>query len=226
MLEKKGLREEEIVELRKKYGANELVNEKKESFFFKIVHIICEPMFLLLIIAATIYFILGEPKDGIIMLIFVIGIIMIDIIEEWKTDKTLNALKDLSEPKIIVLREGKKKEIHSKNLVPGDIMYIHEGVKIPADGYVIKCSGLRVDESSLTGESISSLEEKYKGKNYGEFKKSVADIVCAELEKIQSKVKEIQSGNTIEKILEDGAMKASYVARKKLSKVYRKMGIN
>lgn len=153
MLEKKGLREEEIVELRKKYGANELVNEKKESFFFKIVHIICEPMFLLLIIAATIYFILGEPKDGIIMLIFVIGIIMIDIIEEWKTDKTLNALKDLSEPKIIVLREGKKKEIHSKNLVPGDIMYIHEGVKIPADGYVIKCSGLRVDESSLTGES-------------------------------------------------------------------------
>ena len=76
MLEKKGLREEEIVELRKKYGANELVNEKKESFFFKIVHIICEPMFLLLIIAATIYFILVEPKDGIIMLIFVIGIII------------------------------------------------------------------------------------------------------------------------------------------------------
>ena len=152
MLEK-GLTEEEVLELRKKYGTNEIINEKKENFFFKIIHIICEPMFLLLIIAATIYFILGEPRDGIIMLIFVIGIIMIDIIQEWKTDKTLSALKDLSEPKVTVLRDGEKKEILSKDLVPGDTMFIYEGVKIPADGYVVKCSGLRVDESSLTGES-------------------------------------------------------------------------
>ena len=152
MLEK-GLTEDEVIELRKKYGFNEIVNEKKENFFFKIIHIICEPMFLLLIIAATIYFILGEPRDGIIMLIFVIGIIMIDIIQEWKTDKTLSTLKNLSEPKVMVLRDGEKKEISSRELVPGDIMFIYEGVKIPADGYVIKCSGLRVDESSLTGES-------------------------------------------------------------------------
>lgn len=152
MLEK-GLTEEEVIELRKKYGFNEIVSEKKENFFFKIIHIICEPMFLLLIIAATIYFVLGEPKDGVIMLVFVIGIIMIDIIQEWKTDKTLSMLKNLSEPKVMVLRDGKKKEISSRELVPEDIMFIYEGVKIPADGYVIKCSGLRVDESSLTGES-------------------------------------------------------------------------
>ena len=152
MLEK-GLTEEEVVELRKKYGTNEIISGKKENFFFKIIHIICEPMFLLLLIAATIYFILGEPRDGIIMLVFVIAIIMIDIIQEWKTDKTLSTLKNLSEPKIMVLRDGKKKEISSSELVPGDIMFIYEGVKIPADGYVIKSSGLRVDESSLTGES-------------------------------------------------------------------------
>ena len=149
----KGLTEAEITLLRKKYGTNELRSEKKENFFFKIVHIVCEPMFLLLIIAATIYFILGEPKDGIIMLVFVFCIIMIDIIQEWKTDKTLSALKDLSDPKVIVYRDGEKKEISSKDLLPGDIMYIYEGVKIPADGYIVKCSGLRVDESSLTGES-------------------------------------------------------------------------
>ena len=152
MLEK-GLTEEEVVELRKKYGTNEIISERKENFFFKIIHIICEPMFLLLLIAATIYFILREPRDGIIMLVFVIAIIMIDIIQEWKTDKTLSTLKNLSEPKIKVLRDGKKREISSKELVPGDIMFIYEGVKIPADGYVIKSSGLRVDESSLTGES-------------------------------------------------------------------------
>lgn len=154
MLEKeKGLTEAEITLLRKKYGTNELRCGKKENFFFKIVHIVCEPMFLLLIIAATIYFILGKPKDGIIMLVFVFCIIMIDIIQEWKTDKTLSALKDLSDPKVIVYRDGKKKEIPSKDLLPGDIMYIYEGVKIPADGYIVKCSGLRIDESSLTGES-------------------------------------------------------------------------
>ena len=87
-------------------------------------------------------------------------------------------------------------------------------------------SNLLTIESCLSGVSIEELENKYKGKNYGEFKKSVADVVCEEIEKIQNKVKEIQSSGVIERILEEGAMKASYVARKKLSKVYRKMGIN
>ncbi len=170
MLEK-GLNEDEVVELRKKYGTNEIISEKKESFLFKIIHIICEPMFLLLIIAATIYFILGEPKDGIIMLVFVIAIIMIDIIQEWKTDKTLSTLKSLSEPRIMTLRDGIRKEISSKELVPGDIIFIHEGVKIPADGYVIKCSGLRVDESSLTGESLGVWKSTNKDESNDYWKK-------------------------------------------------------
>ena len=167
MLEK-GLTEEEVKELQKKYGKNELITEKKENFIIKILHIICEPMFLLLIIAATIYFILGEPRDGIIMLVFVIGIISIDIIQEWKTDKTLRALKDLSEPKIMVLRNNKKIEIASTEIVPGDIMYIYEGIKIPADGYVMRSSGLRVDESSLTGEAegVWKITDNSENKDY------------------------------------------------------------
>ena len=83
-----------------------LLPEKKESFFHKILHVISEPMFLLLIVAAIIYFILGEPRDGAIMLVFVVGIISIEVIQEWKTDKTLKALKDLSAPHIKVLRDG------------------------------------------------------------------------------------------------------------------------
>ncbi len=150
----KGLNDKEVLELREKYGKNEIVTNKKESFIVKIIHIICEPMFLLLIAASTIYFVLGEVRDGLIMFIFIFGIIIIDIIQEWKTDKTLNALKDLSEPKIKVLRNNEKILIPSCELVPNDIMYVHEGVKIPADGYVLKCSGLKVDESSLTGESL------------------------------------------------------------------------
>ena len=148
-----GLSSEEARLRQHQYGKNELIPQKKESFFKKVFHIICEPMFLLLIIAAVIYFILGEPRDGAIMLIFVMGIISIDVIQEWKTDKTLNALKDLSAPTIPVIRDGIEKLIASADLVPGDLMMIHEGVKIPADGEVIRCADLCIDESSLTGEA-------------------------------------------------------------------------
>jgi Ca2+-transporting ATPase len=149
----KGLTTKEATQLQEKFGKNELVAEKKESFLHKTLHVITEPMFLLLIVAAAIYFILGEPKDGAIMLVFVIGIIGIETIQEWKTDKTLKALKDLSAPQIKVLRDGNEKVINSCDLVPGDIMCISEGVKVPADGIVLKASTLSIDESSLTGEA-------------------------------------------------------------------------
>ncbi|WP_312105526.1 cation-translocating P-type ATPase [Lachnoclostridium sp.] len=148
-----GITSAEAKILQEQYGKNELTPQKKESFIKKVFHIICEPMFLLLIVAAIIYFILGEPRDGAVMLIFVIGIISIDVIQEWKTDKTLNALKDLTAPHVTVIRNGKETNIASADLVPGDLMMIHEGVKIPADGIIVKCNDLCVDESSLTGEA-------------------------------------------------------------------------
>ena len=148
-----GLSSADAKRLQQQYGKNELTPQKKERFFKKALHIISEPMFLLLIVAAVIYFILGEPRDGAIMLIFVMGMISIDIIQEWKTDKTLNALKDLSTPQVTVIRDGGETVIASADLVPGDLILIYEGVKIPADGVVIRCSDLCVEESSLTGEA-------------------------------------------------------------------------
>jgi len=148
-----GLSSAEAKRRQQQYGKNELVPQKKENFFKKVLHILCEPMFLLLIVTAVIYFILGEPRDGAIMLIFVVGIISIDVIQEWKTDQTLSALKDLSAPHITVIRDGNEQRIASADLVPGDLMMIHEGVKIPADGVVVRCADLCVDESSLTGEA-------------------------------------------------------------------------
>ena len=148
-----GLTTEEARKRQEQYGKNELTAGKKQSFFIKALHTIAEPMFLLLIVAAIIYFILGEPRDGAIMLIFVVGIISIDVIQEWKTDKTLSALKDLSAPHIKVIRNRKEVIIPSVDLVPGDVMMIAEGVKIPADGEILKANDLCVDESSLTGEA-------------------------------------------------------------------------
>lgn len=148
-----GLSTEQVKELELKYGKNELVPEKKSNFFREMLKALSEPMFLLLLVTAVIYFILGEPRDGAIMLIFVVGIISIDIMQEWKTDKTLTALKDLSAPHVKVIRDGEEKMINSADLVPGDIMFISEGSKIPADGVIVRLNDLCVDESSLTGEA-------------------------------------------------------------------------
>jgi len=151
----KGLTSAQAEALLKKWGKNELAPRKKESFFIKAFKVIKEPMFLLLIAAAVIYFILGEPGDGAVMLVFVSAIIAIEAVQEWKTDRTLAALKSLSAPHIRVLRDGCECTIDSAYLVPGDVMMISEGLKIPADGEVLKASDLKVDESSLTGEPES-----------------------------------------------------------------------
>ncbi|WKY43438.1 cation-translocating P-type ATPase [Eubacteriaceae bacterium ES2] len=156
MVEKKhvtGLSSAEAKARLDKYGKNELVPQKKESIFKKIFHIITAPMFLLLIAAAVIYFLLGQPGDGAVMLIFVVAIISIDVIQELKTDKTVKALQDLSAPHISVIRDGQAILIESADLVPGDLMLLFEGVKIPADGVIVRCSDLCVDESLLTGEA-------------------------------------------------------------------------
>nr|WP_207704273.1 cation-translocating P-type ATPase [Enterococcus sp. 665A]MBO1341935.1 cation-translocating P-type ATPase [Enterococcus sp. 665A] len=166
-----GLTTDQVEKRLSKYGKNQLEQKKKEPFYLKVLHIILEPMFLLLVVAALIYFFLGEPQDGLIMLTFVVVIIAIEVIQEWKTDQTLNALKDLSAPRIKVIRNKQTVEILSEELVPGDLMLIEEGVKIPADGYVIKASDLRVNESSLTGEAeavwkVLALSEENLGADY------------------------------------------------------------
>jgi len=117
-----GLTSEEAKKAQERYGKNQLIPKKAESFLAKILEVLKEPMFLLLLIAATIYFVLGEPRDGTIMLVFVVGIISIDVIQEWKTDKTLKALKNLSAPHITVIRDGIESTINSEDLVPGDLM--------------------------------------------------------------------------------------------------------
>ncbi|MCL2488998.1 MAG: cation-translocating P-type ATPase [Oscillospiraceae bacterium] len=148
-----GLTTEKAAELLAVHGKNELTPQKKESLFLKALEILREPMFLLLLGAATVYFVLKEPVDGSFMLGFVVCMIGIEVYQEWKTDKTLAALKNLAAPRVRAMRDGQECHLPSAELVPGDLIMIEEGVKIPADGFVLKASDLCVDESSLTGES-------------------------------------------------------------------------
>jgi Ca2+-transporting ATPase len=148
-----GLTATEVQKQQNQLGFNELTVEKEESFFHKLLNIFKEPMFLLLIVTALLYFVLGEPRDGLIMLGFVAFMSGINLFQEWRTDQTLEALKELSAPKVKVIRNGALEQIESRQLTVADLMILEEGDKISADGEIIELFDLGVDESTLTGES-------------------------------------------------------------------------
>ena len=148
-----GLDESDVIRLRAKYGRNIYGSGQKDGTLKKLLKSFSEPVFLLLTGAACLYFLLGEARDGAVMLLFVIVMSTINIYQEWKTDKTLETLKSLSSPKVTAKRGGYTVEIPSEDLVPGDIIIISEGERVSADGELLENDGFGADESVLTGEA-------------------------------------------------------------------------
>ncbi len=148
-----GLTDAEITKSRFEHGANVLKAKAKRNIFQKVLHVLMEPMFLLLFGAASIYFLVGEVTDGVIMLCCVLFVSGIEFFQEQKTDKALEALNTLSAINIRVIRNGKTVVVGSEDLVVGDLVVLAEGDKIPADGVILETQGLGVNESALTGES-------------------------------------------------------------------------
>ena len=149
-----GLTQSQANERLKKYGYNDLEVQKSQTLLEIILEILKEPMFILLIASALIYFFVSkEVLEGLIMIFSVVLMIAIDVVQQYKTDKSLEKLREMSSPKAIVKRDGKFVEIESSCVVPGDVMQITEGDKVCADGRILSLSDLAVDESVLTGES-------------------------------------------------------------------------
>lgn len=149
-----GLSEEEINKRFLEHGANELPDSKPRNFLIVSQEVITEPMFLLLVSCCILYLILGDLQEALTLSIFVLVIIGITLFQSWKTEKALAALKDLSSPKALVIREGKSFYVSSRELVIDDIVIINEGDKVPADAVILESVNLMVDESLLTGESV------------------------------------------------------------------------
>ena len=151
---RKGLTKLQVDERFKKYGYNQLEEIKKNLLWKIFINVLKEPMFILLILTALIYFFISkEIQEGLIM-IFSVAIMMgISIIQEYKADKSLEKLRELSQAKVKVKRDGNILEVDSKYLVPDDIMIITEGDRVSADGIILTHNDLATDESSLTGES-------------------------------------------------------------------------
>ncbi len=149
-----GLSDSEVSEQLKKSGYNELQSAKKRTLFNIIFEVLKEPMFLLLLICGGLYVILGDIKEALMLLGFVFVIIGITVYQEGKTEKALDALRDLSSPRAFVIRNSEKKRIPGREVVCGDIIILAEGDRIPADGVLLWGINLSVDESILTGESV------------------------------------------------------------------------
>lgn len=159
-----GLSEEDAVRKLKEEGYNELPSQKKQSLFAILRNIFREPMLLLLLGAGIIYLFLGEKNDALMLLFFVFVVVGITFYQERKTERALEALKNLSSPRALVIRNGEQKRVPGREVVRDDILILREGDRIPADGIVLFCSNLMVDESLLTGESLAVRKSQWDGK--------------------------------------------------------------
>ncbi len=162
--ELKGLQENEIPAKQKLHGFNELPSSKPKSILRIIWDVIKEPMFILLVACGTLYMILGDIGEGIMLLSSVLIIIAITFYQEKKTERALEALRDLSSPRALVIRDGATKRVAGHEVVPDDLVVLQEGDRVPADAIVIQSLNLKIDESLLTGESVAVRKTNWDGK--------------------------------------------------------------
>jgi P-type Ca2+ transporter type 2C len=149
-----GLSSSEAAGRLKVEGYNELPSAKRRNVFSIAFGVMREPMFLLLIACGIIYLFLGDLEEALILLFFVFVIIGITFYQERKTERTLEALRDLTSPRALVVRDGAQTRIVGREVVRGDTLILSEGDRVPADAVIISATDLSVDESLLTGESV------------------------------------------------------------------------
>jgi Ca2+-transporting ATPase len=149
-----GLSEEEAIVRLDEDGPNELPTQKNRNILAIGLEVAKEPMFLMLVAAGGLYLFMGEPVDAFMLLGFVFVVMAITIIQERKTERALESLRDLSSPLALVIRGGGYRRIAGREVVRGDMVVLAEGDRVPADGLLRKCINLSTDESLLTGESV------------------------------------------------------------------------
>jgi len=150
-----GLSDAEAAERLQRDGYNELPSARPRSTVAIALEVVREPMFLLLIASGVIYLLLGDPAEAAALLAAVFLVIGITLYQEQKTERALQALRDLSSPRALVVRDGVTKRIAGRDVVQHDIVILREGDRVPADAHIESCRNLFVDESLLTGESVA-----------------------------------------------------------------------
>ncbi len=171
----KGLSNEEVDKRIEKYGLNKIKDKKKRSLFSIFISQLKDMLIYVLLGAAAITFFIGEYVDGIIILLVVFLNALIGVVQENKASQAIEELKKMSYPKALVRRDGNTVEINSEDVVPGDLVILDAGRYVPADIRLIDSANLKIEESSLTGESVPS--EKDHNRVFNEDKIPIGDRI-------------------------------------------------
>jgi P-type Ca2+ transporter type 2C len=149
-----GLSDRQAAERLRADGYNELPASRPRSVVAIAIEVVREPMFLLLVASGTIYLAVGDLTEGLLLLAFVFVVMGITLYQQRKTERALEALRDLSSPRALVIRDGGRTRIPGREVVRGDLLMLAEGDRVPADATLLEATSLTVDESLLTGESV------------------------------------------------------------------------
>ncbi|MCE5278226.1 MAG: cation-translocating P-type ATPase [Planctomycetaceae bacterium] len=149
-----GLTDEQAQDRLAREGYNELPSTRRRGLGSIALSVIKEPMFLLLVACGAVYMGVGDFQEALMLLGFVAVIMGITIVQERRTERALEALRDLSSPRALVVRSGRQQRIPGREVARGDMIILTEGDRVPADAIVRQCMGLTADESLLTGESV------------------------------------------------------------------------
>jgi Ca2+-transporting ATPase len=149
-----GLSEDEAARRLRSEGYNELARPRRRNLLRIAIEVCSELMFELLLAASTIYFVLGDIGEALMLVGSAITTVAIAIVQENRTERVLEALRDLTSPRALVVRGGISKRIPGREVVRGDIVVLAEGDRVPADAFLLSCTDLEADESLLTGESV------------------------------------------------------------------------
>ena len=154
-----GLSQEEVQKRLQQYGTNELQKEKGTSAVKIFIEQFEDLLIVILLIATGLSIYLGEITDAIVIIAIVLACAILGFVEEFRSEKALEALKKMTAPTAMVLRDGKEVKVQTSELVPGDIVLLYTGDKIPADSRLLESFNLKIDEASLTGESSPVTKE-------------------------------------------------------------------
>ena len=149
-----GLSEAEAAARLRDEGANELPGRTRRSALRLLADVLAEPMFALLLGAALVYLALGDLKEAVVLIAFATTSVSIALVQESRTERVLESLRDLTSPRALVIRGGVERRIPGREVVRGDAVVLVEGDRVPADAVLLSGHDMRVDESLLTGESV------------------------------------------------------------------------
>jgi len=135
-------------------GPNALPGGKRRSLVLIAVETVREPMFCCWLAAGTLYLVFGDLQEGLTLFGFVVVTVALTLYQEGKTERAIEALRDLTSPRALVIRDGQPKRIAGRDVVRGDLLKLSEGDRVPADALLVTAEGVRADESLLTGESV------------------------------------------------------------------------